>query len=132
MVFTSNAAEQQRFYISNVLKKPVRVPVRHFFQHVKQLNGYLVHLPSLYNSPRAIAQTKPVAPLDEAELANLLLRMCPPSWNNQYDLIQETVPQSMRKLLSVLETIEKCEANSAAQSKPQANGQADKIRERQA
>ena len=125
-VFASDAAEQQRFYISNVLKKPARVPVRHFFQPVEQLNGYLAHLPSLYNSPRATVQTKPVAPFDEAELANLLLRMCPPSWNNQYDLIQETVPQSMRKLLSILETIEKCEANSAAQSKPQANGQADK------
>ena len=95
--FASNAAEQQRFYISNVLKKPTRVPVRHFFQRVEQLNGYLTHLPSLYNSPHAIIQMKPVAPFNEAELVNLLLHMCPPLWNNQYDLIQETVPHSMRK-----------------------------------
>ena len=36
-VFASDAAEQQRFYISNMLKKPARVPVRHFFQCVEQL-----------------------------------------------------------------------------------------------
>ncbi len=31
-MFPSEAAEQQCFYISNVLKKPQRVTVRHFFQ----------------------------------------------------------------------------------------------------
>ena len=39
MDFASDAAEQQRFYISNVLKKPARVLMRHFFQCVEQLNG---------------------------------------------------------------------------------------------
>jgi len=34
-VFASNVAEQQRFFISNVLKKPARVPMRHFLQHVE-------------------------------------------------------------------------------------------------
>ncbi len=37
-MFPSNAAEQQCFYISNVLKKPQRVTVRHFFQRVEQLS----------------------------------------------------------------------------------------------
>ena len=45
-VFVSNATEQQHFYISNVLKKPTRLPVRHFFQCVEQLNGYLARLSS--------------------------------------------------------------------------------------
>ncbi len=31
-MFPNDAAEQQRYYISNVLKKPQRVPVRYFFQ----------------------------------------------------------------------------------------------------
>jgi hypothetical protein len=31
-MFPSNAAKQQCFYISNVLKKPQQVPVRYFFQ----------------------------------------------------------------------------------------------------
>jgi hypothetical protein len=45
-MFPGIAAEQQRFYITNVLKKPQQVPVRFFFQRVEQLNSYL--LPTLY------------------------------------------------------------------------------------
>ncbi len=41
--------------------------------------------------------TKPVVAFDEAELANLLLRMCPESWQDQYDLMQDSLPQSIRK-----------------------------------
>ena len=119
-VFQTDAAERQRFYISNVLKKPQRVPVRYFFQRVEQLNGYLAHLPCLYNSPRATAATLAVEPFNDAELANLLLQMCPESWQNQYDLTQETVPQDLRKLLTVLENIEKCKQSSTVPMKPAA------------
>jgi hypothetical protein len=59
-MFPSIAAEQQCFYIRNVLKKPQQVPVRYFFQGVEQLNSYLLHLPCSYESPRATASTKPV------------------------------------------------------------------------
>ncbi len=31
-MFPGDAAEQQHYYISNVLKKPQRVPVKYFFQ----------------------------------------------------------------------------------------------------
>ena len=117
-MFPSDAAEQQRFYISNVLKKPQRVTVRHFFQRVEQLNGYLSYLPCTYDSPRATVATKPVTAFDEAELANLLLRMCPETWQDQYDLTQESTPQSVRKLLGVLENVEKVVANSNAKDKP--------------
>jgi len=116
-MFPSDAAEQQRFYISNVLKKPQRVTVRNFFQRVEQLNGYLSYLPCIYDSPRATPATKPVAAFDEAELANLLLRMCPESWQDQYDLTQDSLPQSVRKLLGVLENVEKVVANSNAKEK---------------
>ena len=116
-MFPNDAAEQQRFYISNVLKKPQRVTVRHFVQRVEQLNGYLSHLPCLYDSPRANAATKAVAAYDEAELANLILRMCPESWQDQYDLTQDSVPQSVRKLLGILENVEKVVASSNAKEK---------------
>ena len=106
-VFNFDAAEQQKFYISNLLKKPQRVSVRAFFTRVEQLNAYVALLPSLYYSPRATQATKPVTPFDEAELANLLLRMCPESWQSQYDLSQDTIPQDSRRLLIVLENIEK-------------------------
>ena len=74
--------------------------VRYFFQRVEQLNGYLMHLPCLYYSPQASAAMTSVTPFDDAELANLLLRMCPDAWQNQYDLMQDTVPQDLRKLLT--------------------------------
>jgi hypothetical protein len=116
-MFPSNAAEQQRFYISNMLKKPQRVPVRYFFQRVEQLNSYLLHLPCTYDSPRATTATKPVQSFDEAELANLLLCMCPESWQDQYDLTQDSLPQSIRKLLGIFENIEKVVASSNAKEK---------------
>jgi hypothetical protein len=34
-MFPSNAAKEQHFYISNMLKKPQQVPVRYFFQRVE-------------------------------------------------------------------------------------------------
>jgi hypothetical protein len=81
-VFTIDAADRQKFYISNHLKKPQRVTVRAFFTRVEQLNSYIELLPGLYNSPKAGPAMKPVEPFDEAELACQLLRMCPESWQD--------------------------------------------------
>ncbi len=39
-VFRMDAAECQKVYISNTLKKLQRVPVRYFFLRVEQLNGH--------------------------------------------------------------------------------------------
>jgi hypothetical protein len=72
-MFPNDATEQQRYYISNMLKKPQRVQVRYFFQRVEQFNSYLLHLPCLHDSPRANPATKPVQGFNEAELANLTL-----------------------------------------------------------
>jgi hypothetical protein len=121
-VFNFDAAEQQKFYISNLLKKPQRVTVRAFFTRVEQLNSFVALLPSIFYSLRATPATKPAVPFDEAELANLLLRMCPDSWQNQYDLSQETIPQDSRKLLIVLENIEKLGVTAAATQKAATNG----------
>ena len=115
-VFPYDTAEQQKYYISNVLKKPQRVTVRAFFTRVEQLNSYIKLLPGLYNSPKAGPATKPVEPFDEAELACHLLHMCPESWQDHYNLAQETVPQETRKLLLVLENIEKLVANDSRKS----------------
>ncbi len=41
MVFCNDAVEAQRYYISNGLKKPSRVPIWQFLQHIQQLNDYL-------------------------------------------------------------------------------------------
>jgi hypothetical protein len=47
-MFPGNAAEQQCFYISNVLKKPQRVPVRYFFQQVHRTAQRLSLAPTVH------------------------------------------------------------------------------------
>jgi hypothetical protein len=60
--------------------------------------------------------TEPIAAFNKAKLANLLLCMCPKTWQDQYNLSQETTPQS-RKLLGVLENVKKVVANSTTKDK---------------
>ncbi len=40
-MFPNNAAEQEKYYLSNVLKKLQRVGVRQFIQCIEQLNAYI-------------------------------------------------------------------------------------------
>jgi hypothetical protein len=44
-MFPNNVAEQQRNFLTNMLKKPQRISVRQFVQCVEQLNVYVVQLP---------------------------------------------------------------------------------------
>jgi hypothetical protein len=55
--FPINAAEQEKYYISNVLKKPQRINVRQFVHQVEQLNAYIAQMPCFYYSPHANAST---------------------------------------------------------------------------
>jgi hypothetical protein len=43
--FPINAAEQEKYYISNVLKKPQRINVHQFVCRVEQLNAYIPQMP---------------------------------------------------------------------------------------
>ncbi len=43
--------------------------------------------------------------------------MCSKPWQDQYDLTQDSLPQSIRKLLGILENVEKVVANSNAKDK---------------
>ena len=63
-------------------------------------------LPCLFYSPKANTTTKEVLPLDDADLATHLLRMCPARWQAQYNLSKNTTLVSTRALLLVLENIE--------------------------
>jgi hypothetical protein len=76
--FPINAVEQEKYYISNVLKKPQRINVHQFVRRVEQLNAYISQIPCFYYSPNANASTKPENVLfTEAELGAHVLRMCP-------------------------------------------------------
>jgi hypothetical protein len=106
--FPINAAEQEKYYISNVLKKPQRVDVRQFVGCVEQLNAYIAQMPCFYYSPNANASTKPKnVPFMEAELGSHVLHMCPLQWQDQYNMNEEGMtPMDMRLLLTLLEAIE--------------------------
>ncbi len=74
--FPINAAEQGKYYITNVLKKPQRINVRQFVRRVEQLNAYIAQMPCFYYSPNANASTKPEnVPFTEAELGAHVLRI---------------------------------------------------------
>jgi hypothetical protein len=100
-VFPNNAAEQEKYYLSNVLKKPQeRVGVCQFEQHVEQLNAYVAQLPCWYYSPSYVASTMPAnVPFSEADLASHVLRLCPHKRQDQYNLQEKgTTPMDMHSL----------------------------------
>jgi hypothetical protein len=107
-VFTADAAERQWYYIQQGIRKPQRATVRHFISQVEVLNGYLGYLPTLKNSPKAVATTKKGnVPFEEADLASIMLAALPLTWQNQYNLTHSTVPESPRAVLADLENIER-------------------------
>ncbi len=107
--FSVNAAEQEKYYISNLFKKPQRVNVRQFVRRVEQLNAYITQMPCFYYSPNANASTKPEnIAFAEAELGSHVLRMCPLQWQDQYNMNKKgMMPMDMRLLLTSLEAIER-------------------------
>jgi hypothetical protein len=107
--FPINAAEQEKYYITNVLKKPQHVNVHQFVRRVEQLNAYIAQMPCFYYSPHANASTKPEnVPFTEAELGAHVLHMCPLQWQDQYNMNKKGMTlMDMRSLLTLLEAIER-------------------------
>ncbi len=86
IVFPNNAAEQERYHITNAPKKPklVSISIHQFVQRVEQLNSYISQLPCWYYSPSMKANTIPMnTPFAEADLLSHVLRMCPYAWQDQ-------------------------------------------------
>ncbi len=76
--FPINAAEQEKYFISNVLRKPQRINVCQIVWRVEQLNAYIAQMPCFYYRPHANASTKREnVPFMETELRAHVLRMCP-------------------------------------------------------
>ncbi len=86
-VFPNNIVEQEKYYLSNVLKKPQKVGIRQFIQRVEQLNAYIAQLTCWYYSPSYNAgMTTANVPFSEADLASHVLWMCLHQWQDQYNL----------------------------------------------
>ncbi len=103
------AAEQKKYYITNVLKKPQRINVRQLVCCVEQLNAYIPQMPCFYYSPNANTSTKPKNVLfTEAELGVHVLHMCPIQCQDQYNMTKKGMtPMGMRLLLTLLEAIKR-------------------------
>ncbi len=108
-VFPNNTAEQEKYYLSNVLKKPQRVGIRQFVQRVEQLNAYVAQLPCwCYSLSYVTGMTPANVSFTEADLASHVLRMCPHQWQDQYNLQEKSMTlMDMRTLLASLEAIER-------------------------
>jgi hypothetical protein len=100
IVSPNNAAEQEKYYLSNVFKKPQRVGVHQFVQHVQQLNAYIAQLPCWYYSPSYNPGLTLVNVLfTEADLASHILWMCLHQWQDQYSFhVKGMTPVDMRSL----------------------------------
>ncbi len=106
-VFPNNAAEQEKYYLSNVLKKPQRVGIRQLVQCIEQLNAYVAQLHCWYYSPSYVAGMTPAnVSFTEADLASHVLRMCPHQWQDQYNLQEKGMtPMDMHSLQASLKAI---------------------------
>ncbi len=87
---------------------------------METLNKYLGLLPTIKNSPQAVASTElGNVPFNKTTLASIVLSHLPAAWRTQYALPHTLVPESPRAILGDLENIEKLfaeKANEAAQS----------------
>ncbi len=116
-IFSCDAAELQRYYMQQHIRKPKRVTVRAFVSLMDLLNDYLAYLPMVKDSSMAVADTKKGnIPFDEADLAGIVLKAVPTSWVNQYNLTHLTLPKSPRLLLPDLENIERVTNKKIAES----------------
>jgi hypothetical protein len=107
-VFPNNAAEQERYYLTNILKKPQRVSMHQFVQRVEQLNSYIVQLPCWYYSS-SVKPNKTLAnvPFTKADPASHILWMCPLTWQDQFNLHKKGMtPIDMHLFLQSLQVIE--------------------------
>jgi hypothetical protein len=72
-IFPAEAAEKQRYYMQQMIKKPQRVTVRQFMSRMGVLNDYLAYLTMVFDLLMAAAGTKKMnAPFDEADLARIV------------------------------------------------------------
>ena len=109
MFFSVDAAERLKYYLMCSVKKPMRWSIRMHVIRMETLNKYLGILPTIKNSPLAVASTEfGNVPFTEATHVSIILSHLPIAWRNQYDLThKKTVPESPHAMLLDLENIEK-------------------------
>jgi len=88
-------AERQRFYMLCNLKKPAKSSIRAHVTRMETLNKYLGLLPTIKNSPQAVASVKlGNVPFNKTTLVSIILSHLPVAWRIQYALTHTLVPKS--------------------------------------
>ena len=106
--FSVDAAERLKYYMMCSVKKPIKSTIRMHVTRMETLNKYLGMLPTIKNSPLAVASTEfGNIPFTEATHASIILSHLPVAWRHQYGLMHKTVPESPRGMLLDLKNIEK-------------------------
>jgi len=86
-VYSVDAAERQMFYMLCNLRKPIKSSIRSHVTRMETLNKYLGLLPTIKNSPQAVASTElGNVPFNETSLASIVLTHLPAVWRAQYAL----------------------------------------------
>jgi hypothetical protein len=108
MGFSADAAERQRYYIQQAVRKPQRATVQQHISRMGVFDDYVKHLPTLKDSSKAVPTTKKGnIPFGEDDLAAIVLSSVLMSWQNQYNLNHSMVPESTHSLLPDLEAIKR-------------------------
>jgi hypothetical protein len=77
-IFPVDAAEKQRYYMTQTAKKPQQAMVCQYMACMGILNNHLSHLPMVFNIPMAVEGTKKGnMPFDEADQARIVLNSVP-------------------------------------------------------
>jgi hypothetical protein len=134
MVFTVDAAERLRYYSICSIKKPVRWTICMHISRMEVLNKYLGILPTIKNSPLAVATMEMGnVPFTEATHASIILSHLPVAWRNRYNLTHKTVLELPCAMLQDLENIENLfveKYNKKAQANKAKAATAPKVAER--
>jgi hypothetical protein len=71
------------YILCHLKKKPARSIILAHMTRMETLNKYLEQLPTIKNSPQAVASTKyGNVPFNESTLASILLNHLPVAWRN--------------------------------------------------
>jgi hypothetical protein len=114
-VFMHNTGKVLKYYITNMIRKPKRVPIHQFLVRIEQINIYLKPYLACITAQAQIKFFKKVLPLDNADLAKHFLHMCPVKWPAQYNLTKKMTPVNTRALLLIHEKIKN---NAEVETKP--------------
>ena len=108
-VFALDAADEQRRYISQAIRKPFDVKIRWFMLRVKAMNRDLSLMPCLAINTKTSKEVVPTnVPFNGAEMCGIIIRCLPQDWQTQYRVANGQKRQTKtHDLLTQLEAIEK-------------------------